>query len=226
MSKNIKVIGARENNLKDISFEIPRNKIVTLVGVSGSGKSSIVYNVLYSEGQRQFLESVSTFAARLLKRSQRPNVDEIINLSPTISVDQKRLRGNPRSTVGTATEIYTHLRLLFSRFGSVKNLSAGHFSFNNPKGACEKCKGLGVEFTVDSRSILDFDKSLSQGASRLNNYKLGARLYNILESSGKLDMDKPIKEYSEEELNFLLYTPRVEMSNKDQGFIQRFSHEI
>jgi excinuclease UvrABC ATPase subunit len=223
--RNIIVKGARENNLKNISVELPRNKIICFVGVSGSGKSSLAYNILYSEGQRQFLESVNTFAARLLKRTQRPDVDSIENLSPTISIDQKRLRGNPRSTVGTATEIYTYLRLLFSRFGSVHELSAGHFSFNNPKGACPQCKGLGVEFTVKPEDIADFTKSLSEGAINHNNYKPGARLFNILATSGKLDMTKKLSTYTEEELYFLFHTPRIELSNKDNGFIQRFSHE-
>ncbi len=223
--KSIKIIGARENNLKNINLEIPRNQITCLVGVSGSGKSTIAYNILYSEGQRQFLESVSTYAARLLKRTQRPDVDDVTNLSPTISIDQKQLRGNPRSTVGTTTEIYTYLRLLFSRFGSVHNLSAGHFSFNNPKGACPKCKGVGQEFTVDPTTIIDFEKSLAEGAVNHNNYRPGNRLYNIIESSGKIDVNKPIKDFSKDELFFLLYTPRIELSNQDQGFVQRFSHE-
>lgn len=223
--KTIKIVGARENNLKNITVNIPRNQITCIVGLSGSGKSSLAYNILYSEGQRQFLESINTFAARLLKRTQRPDVDSIENLSPTLSIDQKRLKGNPRSTVGTTTEIYTYLRLLFSRFGSEKGLSAGHFSFNNPKGACKQCKGLGVEFTIDPREIIDFEKSLSEGASKHNNYKPGKRLYNILESSRNLDMNKKIKDYSEDELHFLLYTKRVELSNQDQGFVQRFSHE-
>lgn len=223
--KSIKIIGARENNLKNINLEIPRNQITCLVGVSGSGKSTIAYNILYSEGQRQFLESVSTYAARLLKRTQRPDVDDVTNLSPTISIDQKQLRGNPRSTVGTTTEIYTYLRLLFSRFGSVHNLSAGHFSFNNPKGACLKCKGVGQEFTVDPTTIIDFEKSLAEGAVNHNNYRPGNRLYNIIESSGKIDVNKPIKDFSKDELFFLLYTPRIELSNQDQGFVQRFSHE-
>ncbi|MHC1716338.1 MAG: ATP-binding cassette domain-containing protein [Candidatus Dojkabacteria bacterium] len=223
--KNIIIKGAKENNLKNITVEFPRGKIICFVGVSGSGKSSLAYNILYSEGQRQFLESVNTFAARLLKRTQRPDVDSIENLSPTISIDQKRLRGNPRSTVGTATELYTYLRLLFSRFGSIHDLSAGHFSFNNPKGACPKCKGLGIEFTMKPEEIADFSKSLSEGAINHNNYKPDSRMYNIIATSKKLDMNKKLSDYSQEELDFLLYSPRIELSNKDNGFIQRFSHE-
>jgi len=221
----IQINGARENNLKNIDLDIPRNKIVAIIGVSGSGKSTLAYNILYSEGQRQFLESINTFASRLLKKSQKAAVDSIINLSPTISVDQKKLRGNPRSTVGTTTELYTSLRLLFSRFGSVTGLSAGDFSFNNPKGACKQCKGLGVEYNIDPNKILEFNKSLADGASQINNYKPGKRLYNIIESSQILDVNKKISQYTKEELDLLLYSERIELSNDKQGFIQRFSHE-
>ncbi|MBW3018957.1 excinuclease ABC subunit UvrA, partial [Candidatus Woesearchaeota archaeon] len=223
--EKIAVSGAREHNLKNISFEIPRNQLTSLVGVSGSGKSTIAFDLIFSEGQRQYLESISTYARKFLRRSNRPDVDSITGLSPAVVVEQKVIRGTPRSTVGTRTEIYSYFRLLFSRFGSVKNLSAGYFSFNSPKGACEKCKGLGTEYTIDPNAILDFDKSLNEGASRLNNYKPGARLFNIIKLSGKVDMDKPIKKYSKQELDFLLYSPRVVMSNKQQGFVQTFSHE-
>lgn len=222
---NIIIKGARTHNLKNIDIEIIRNKINVLVGVSGSGKSTIAYDIVAAEGQRQFLESISTFAARLLKKSSRPDIDSIKNLSPTISIDQSRLRGNPRSTVGTSTEIYTYLRLLFSRFGTEKNLSAGNFSFNSPKGACTKCKGLGTEYAIEPESIIDFNKSLNEGACQINIFKPDSRYFNIIKTSGKLDLDKPIKNYSKEELDFLLYSPKIVLSNKDQGFIQTFSHE-
>lgn len=223
--KNIIIKGAKTHNLKNIDIEFFRNKINVLVGVSGSGKSTIAYDIVAAEGQRQFLESISTFAARLFKKTGKADIDSIKNLSPTIAIDQKRLRGNPRSTIGTSTEIYTYLRLLFSRFGSEKNLSAGHFSFNSPKGACPKCKGLGTEYTINPSSIIDFEKSLNEGACQINIFKPDSRYFNIIKSSGKLDLDKPIKDYSEKELSFLLYSPKVVLSNKDQGFIQSFSHK-
>ncbi len=223
--KNIVIKGAKTHNLKNIDIEFPRNKINVLVGVSGSGKSTIAYDIVAAEGQRQFLESISTFAARLLKRANKADIESIKNLSPTIAIDQKKLRGNPRSTVGTNTEIYTYLRLLFSRFGSEKKLSAGHFSFNSPKGACTKCKGLGTEYTIDPKSIIDFNKSLNESACQINIFKPGSRYFNIIKSSGKLDLKKPIKDYSKEELDFLLYSPKIVLSNKEQGFIQSFSHE-
>jgi len=222
---NIIIKGAKTHNLKNIDIKILRNKINVLVGVSGSGKSTIAYNIIAAEGQRQFLESISAFAARLLKRMGKADIDSIRNLSPTIAIDQKKLRGNPRSTVGTSTEIYTYLRLLFSRFGSEKKLSANDFSFNSPKGACPRCKGLGMEYAVDPKSIIDFDKSLNEGACQVNIFKPGSRYFNIIKTSGKLDLNKLIKNYSKEELDFLLYSPKVVLSNNDQGFIQSFSHE-
>ena len=223
--KNIKIKGARTHNLKNIDVEILRNKINVLVGVSGSGKSSIAYDIIASEGQRQFLESISTFAARLLKRTAKADIDSIENLSPTIAIDQRKLRGSPRSTVGTSTEIYTYLRLLFSRFGSAKNLSASHFSFNSPRGACLTCKGVGIEYFIDPKSIIDINKSLNEGACKINIFKPGSRYFNIIKSSKRLDLDKPIKNYSKKDLDFLLYSPKVVLSNKSQGFIQSFSHE-
>ena len=221
---NIIIKGARTHNLKNIDVEILRNKINVFVGVSGSGKSTIAYDIIAAEGQRQFLESISTFAARLLKKSSRPDIDSIKNLSPTISIDQSRLRGNPRSTVGTSTEIYTYLRLLFSRFGTQKNLNAGNFSFNNPKGACPRCKGVGVEYAIDPSSVLDYDKSLNEGASKHNLFQPGSRYFKIIKASGKLDLDKKIKDYSSEELNFLLYSPRIFLNKQYEDAVQKFTH--
>lgn len=99
--RTISIKGAKVHNLKNIDLEIPRNKIVCFVGVSGSGKSTIAFDIIAKEGQRQYLESLSTYARRYLRKSHRPNVDSIEGISSTIIIQQKRLRGNPRSTVGT-----------------------------------------------------------------------------------------------------------------------------
>ena len=222
--KKIQIKWAKVHNLKNIDINFLRNKINVLVWVSWSWKSTIAYDILATEGQRQFLESISTFAARLLKKSQKPNIDSIKNLSPTISIDQKKLRASSRSTVGTSTEIYTYLRLLFSRFGSVKDLDAAHFSFNSPKGACHMCKGLGIEYTIDPHSVLDYNLSLSQWSSKHNLFKPGSRYYKIIEISKKVDMDKPIKNLSDQELAFLLYSPRVNLLSNHQWFVQNFHH--
>ena len=115
--KYITVKGARENNLKDIDLKIPRNKFVVMTGLSGSGKSSLAFDTIYAEGQRRYVESLSAYARQFLGNMDKPDVDQIEGLSPAISIDQKTTSKNPRSTVGTVTEIYDYLRLLFARIG-------------------------------------------------------------------------------------------------------------
>ena len=114
----IVIKGARENNLKNIDIEIPKNKLVVMTGVSGSGKSSLAFDTFYAEGQRRYVESLSAYARQFLDNSSKPDVDTIEGLSPSISIDQKTTNKNPRSTVGTVTEIYDYLRLLFARVGT------------------------------------------------------------------------------------------------------------
>ena len=125
ISKKIKVKGARENNLNNISVDIPRDKFVVITGVSGSGKSSLAFNTIFAEGQRRYMESLSAYARQFLGRMEKPDVDSIEGLSPAISIDQKGVSKNPRSTVGTVTEIYDYLRLLFSRIGKPHCPSCG-----------------------------------------------------------------------------------------------------
>ena len=114
---SIFIKGARTHNLKNVSLEIPRNKIIVITGLSGSGKSSLAFDTLYAEGQRRYVESLSTYARRFLSMMEKPDVDQIEGLSPAISIEQKATSHNPRSTVGTITEIYDYLRLLFARVG-------------------------------------------------------------------------------------------------------------
>lgn len=222
--KSIKVKGAREHNLKNIDFEIPRNKLVSLVGVSGSGKSTIAFDIIHAEGQRQYLESISTYVARMLQKTERPDIDEIEGLSSTIMIEQRQLRGSLRSTVGTVTEIYTYLRLLFSRAGT-KDLMAAYFSFNNPLGACEKCSGTGFEVTIDTDSLVDSKKTLNEGAIKHSTFRPQGRYMNILRTTKKINFDKPLSSFSSEELNFLLYSPHIKIQNSDQGFVQSYSWE-
>ena len=118
MQRKIKIIGAKEHNLKNVSLEIPRDKLVVFTGLSGSGKSSLAFDTIYSEGQRRYVESLSSYARMFLGQMEKPNVDSIEGLSPAISIDQKTTSKNPRSTVGTVTEIYDYLRLLFARAGT------------------------------------------------------------------------------------------------------------
>ena len=118
--KNISVKGARQHNLKNVDIDLPRDKLVVITGLSGSGKSSLAFDTLYAEGQRRYVESLSAYARQFLSMMEKPDVDHIEGLSPAISIEQKSTSHNPRSTVGTVTEIYDYLRLLFSRAGSPK----------------------------------------------------------------------------------------------------------
>ena len=117
MADKIKIVGAKEHNLKNVSLEIPKNELVVFTGVSGSGKSSLAFDTIFAEGQRRYIESLSTYARQFLGQMDKPNVEYIDGLSPAISIDQKSKSNNPRSTVGTITEIYDYLRLLFARVG-------------------------------------------------------------------------------------------------------------
>ncbi len=171
MSQSIKIHKASENNLKAISLEIPKNKLVVVTGVSGSGKSSLAYDVIYREAENRYLSTFSTHARQFLAKMKKPAVEKIDGLSPAIAVNQKTVIRNPRSTVGTVTGIYDYLRLLFARLGKSQDENADFkidrnlFSFNTPAGACPHCQGLGVEDRIDPELIVaDVNKSLRQGA--------------------------------------------------------------
>ena len=125
MSEEIRVLGARVHNLKDIDVTIPRNKLVVITGLSGSGKSSLAFDTIYAEGQRRYMETLSAYARQFIGRMQRPDVDKINGLSPVISIEQKSTNKNPRSTVGTVTEIYDFLRLLYARTADAYSWSSG-----------------------------------------------------------------------------------------------------
>lgn len=136
----------------------------SFTGVSGSGKSSLVYDTLYAESRRQLLETLSSFARARLPKVSRPDADEINNLASSVVIDQRRMGNNPRSTVGTVTELFTLARLLFSRIGRPAIEGGSHmFSFNNPDGACSQCTGLGRAMTVNVDKLLDESKTLREG---------------------------------------------------------------
>ena len=123
--KTLEILGARENNLKNIDLSIPRNALVVITGISGSGKSSLAFDTIYAEGQRRYMESFSAYARQFIGNMERPDVDKITGLSPVISIEQKSVNKNPRSTVGTITEIYDFLRLLYARIGEAYSYNTG-----------------------------------------------------------------------------------------------------
>ena len=207
MQEFIEIRGARENNLKDVSLRIPKRQITIFTGVSGSGKSSIVFDTIASEAQRQLYENFSMFVRNFLPRYAQPDADSIENLSMPIVVDQKRLGGGSHSTVGTITDIYTVLRLLFSKIGQPYVGHYNVFSFNDPQGMCPECNGIGRKMGVDLETFLDTSKSLNEGAILFGSYAVGKWDWNFLTQSGLFDNDKKLEDYSEEEMERLLYSP-------------------
>lgn len=220
----IKVVGAKENNLKNVSIEIEKHKFNVVTGVSGSGKSSLVFDCIYAMAQTSFYDTLSTYVVKNLPKINKPNVESISNLSPCVLVEQRKLGTNPRSTVGTYTEIYTYLRLLYSRVG-YPIYDSNYFSFNTSKGACTKCGGLGVELVVDLEKLIDFNLSLNEGAIRHRTWKVDSRYFNIQKSTGYFDMDKKLKDYGPEELDLLLYKEPITFMNQNEGFVQNWSYE-
>ena len=176
------------------------------MGVSGSGKSTIAFDIIAREGQRQYFESLPSFARRYLQKANRPDVEEIKGISSTIIISQERVSGNPRSTVGTLTEAYTYLRMLYSRVG-LPSLDSSYYSFNHPNGFCTKCKGLGRTVEVSINKIVDRNKSLNEGAIIPGDGYVGGRQWCIIKASHYFDMDKLIKNYDEYELDKLLNSP-------------------
>jgi len=220
----IKVIGAKEHNLKNITVEIPKHKFVVFTGVSGSGKSSLLFDTIFNEAQREYLESISSYARGGMPKISKSNVMSIEGLSPCIVVNQKPLGKNPRSTLGTVTDIYTYIRLLFSRMGN-PILDAGEFSYNTPKGACEQCSGLGTEYSPILDMFLNFDLTLEQGAIKHRKWKVNSRYWNIIRTINIFDFHKPLKEFTQEELDKLLYAKATSFQTDAPGFIQDFKFE-
>ena len=217
MQDFIRVVGARQHNLKNVSLDIPKNRIVVFTGVSGSGKSSLVFDTVCAEAQRQLIETFSAFARRRLPKISKPHVEEIENLSTAMVIDQKRLGTTLRSTVGTVTEIFTHLRMLYSRCGEPFIGFSNAFSFNNPEGMCPQCNGLGKEMVVDMDRILDREKSVEQGAVLHSNFKPGGWYWKGLMKCGFFDPRKPVRDFTAEELHNLLHREKTAFINVLRG---------
>ncbi|MGA9346027.1 MAG: excinuclease ABC subunit UvrA [Nocardioidaceae bacterium] len=227
----IRVHGARVNNLKDITLEIPKRRLTVFTGVSGSGKSSLVFGTIAAESQRLINETYSAFVQGFMPTLARPDVDVLDGLTTAIIVDQERLGANPRSTVGTATDANAMLRILFSRVGRPHVGPPTAFSFNVPTrtasgsmtvdkgkgerfvvrkavyqgGMCARCEGMGAVTDFDLAALYDEKLSLSEGALTIPGYSMDGWYGRIFGGSGYFDMDKPIKKFTKKELNDLLY---------------------
>ncbi|MGW6454517.1 ATP-binding cassette domain-containing protein [Streptomyces sp. NPDC055078] len=232
MVQNIVIAGARENNLQDVTLTIPKNRITVFTGVSGSGKSSIVFDTIAVESQRQLNETFTWFIRNRLPKYERPHADEIDELSVAIVVDQKAIGGNVRSTVGTMTDINSVLRVLFSRHGAPSAGSATAYSFNDPTGMCTECDGVGKTVRLDVERAVDRSRSLNEGALLLPGLSVGGWEWKLYAESGRFDPDKPLRDFTAEERELLLYgsdfTVRMEMKAgsfdmRFEGVVNRFT---
>jgi excinuclease UvrABC ATPase subunit len=201
----IEVRGARENNLADISLDIPKRRLTVFTGVSGSGKSSLVFGTIAAESQRLINETYTAFIQSFMPALGRPDVDALRNLSAAIIVDQERMGANARSTVGTATDANAMLRIVFSRLGEPSAGPSFHYSFNLPAGACPRCEGMGSVTDIDLTQLYDESKSLAEGAITIPGYTGDGWMVRIFTASGFLDPDKPIRDYTETELHDFLH---------------------
>jgi excinuclease UvrABC ATPase subunit len=227
----IRVLGARVNNLKDVSVELPKRRLTVFTGVSGSGKSSLVFDTIAAESQRLINETYSAFVQGFMPTLSRPEVDFLDGLTTAIIVDQERMGSNPRSTVGTATDANALLRILFSRLGEPHIGPPTAYSFNVPMrtasgvmtadkgsgektvvrnvvyhgGMCPRCEGMGSVNDFDLTALYDDSKSLNEGALTIPGYSMEGWYGRIFSGSGFFDMDKPIGKYTKKELHDLLY---------------------
>jgi excinuclease UvrABC ATPase subunit len=211
----IRVQGARENNLKDVSVEIPKRRLTVFTGVSGSGKSSLVFDTIAAESQRLINETYSAFVQGFMPTLARPEVDVLDGLTTAIIVDQERMGANARSTVGTATDANAMLRIVFSRLGEPSAGPSFHYSFNLPAGACPGCEGMGSVTDIDLTQLYDESKSLAEGAITIPGYTADGWMVRIYAESGFLDPDKPIRDYTDTELHDFLHREptKVKFSN-------------
>jgi excinuclease UvrABC ATPase subunit len=226
----IRVRGARENNLKDVSVEIPKRRLTVFTGVSGSGKSSLVFDTIAAESQRMINETYSAFVQGFMPTLARPDVDVLEGLTTAILVDQERMGANARSTVGTVTDANAMLRILFSRLGEPHVGSPQAFSFNIPTvrgsgsitvdrgegravtadfsqlgGMCPRCEGMGTVSDIDLSQLYDDRKSLREGALTVPGYNVDGWMVRIFSESGFLDPEKPIRDYTDAELHDFLH---------------------
>ncbi|AST94842.1 excinuclease ABC subunit A [Niallia circulans] len=230
----IVISGARENNLQNVSLRIPKRKITIFTGVSGSGKSSIVFDTIAAESTRLLNENFSMFVRSFLPRVPQPDTDAIENLSMAVIVDQKRLGGGSHSTMGTITDISPILRLLFSRAGQPYVGESNMFSFNDPQGMCPECNGIGRKLNVDMDKAVDLSKSLNEGAIKLPDYKVDGWDWSLVVQAGPFDPDKKLSHYSDEELEKLLYSKakkvKMDFAGKAtnvtvEGVIEKFTNK-
>ncbi|WP_316357619.1 excinuclease ABC subunit UvrA [Devosia sp.] len=202
---SIIIRGARENNLKNVSLDIPKRQITVFTGVSGSGKSSLVFGTIAAESQRLINETYPAFVQQFMPRYGQPDADQLENISAAIIVDQQRLGGNSRSTVATVTDAAQMLRVLFSRLAEPRLGPPSLYSYNDPRGMCPDCEGIGQVAAMDMSAVVDESKSLNQGALLPKDFAVDSWWWEIYKNSGLFDMDKPVSQFTEEERHNLFH---------------------
>lgn len=227
----IRVHGANQNNLKNINVDIPKHKLTVFTGRSGSGKSSLVFSTLAAESERLLNETYSSYIQNQLTQYEKPDVDQIEHLPVAMVINQKRLGGNSRSTVGTISDIYASVRLLWSRIGEPFVGYSSVFSFNNPSGMCPTSQGLGYVEDINLNELLDYDRSLNEDAIKFPSFRPDSWRGKRYLYSGLFDNDKKLKDYTKEEMDTFLYTKPKKLKNppdnwpktaKFEGLIHRF----
>ncbi|MGY0490515.1 ATP-binding cassette domain-containing protein [Streptomyces sp. WG-D5] len=198
------IVGARENNLRDVTLHIPKERLTVFTGVSGSGKSSVVFDTIAVESQRQLNETYTWYVRNRLPKFEKPHADALEELTPAIVVDQKPIGGHSRSTVGTMTDVYSVIRVLFSRYGTPSAGPATAYSFNDPSGMCPRCDGLGRTVRPDYDRILDPSKSLADGAILFPPFAVGTWQGQTYTETTDLDTGKPVGEFTAAEREFLM----------------------
>ena len=223
---DIIIRGLRQNNLKNVSLDIPKGKIVVFTGVSGSGKSSIVFDTIAAESQRQMNETYSAFIRGRLPKYEKPKAERIENLSPSVIVDQSRLGGNARSTVGTISDMYAALRLLYSRIGEPYAGTASCFSFNDPNGMCPECSGIGKVMTIDVEGQIDPEKTWNEGMADLPAFHMGNWYWKQYAASGLFPLDKKWKDFTAQERNRVLYGADTKDGKRLDKRVDGISHYL
>lgn len=233
---HIRVIDASENNLKHVSLDIPKHQMTVFTGVSGSGKSSLALDTIAAQSRRELGDTFPSFVQHYLPKYGRPHVSRIEHLPAAIVIDQKKPAPNQRSTLGTYTDNYTLLRLLFSRVGQPFAGYSEAFSFNHPLGCCPRCKGLGEITELDVHKLVDFDKCLNDpGVIHYVTFEPGQWRWVRYARSGLFDLDKKIRDYTPEELELFLYSPQIKLKNpppdwpksaKYEGLIHRMNRSV
>lgn len=203
--KPLRLIGLTQNNLQHLSLDIEKNKLIVFTGVSGSGKSSLVFDTIAAEAQRQMNANYSAFVRNRMPKFIKPKAERIENLNPAIVIDQTPLGGNQRSTVGTITETYSLLRLLYSRIGQPHIGSASQFSFNHPQGMCQTCSGLGRVNQINLEKLIDREKSWNQGAVNDTRYAVGNWYWKQYAAADFFANDQPLKDLTVSQWNQLIY---------------------